>query len=84
MDSDPAITVLRKHTNGWMTILALALLAVGLLACLYVLVGVPAEAQTVSDAPTASSPAPVSAPPLRRPSYLTRPRLKLRRSDRHL
>jgi hypothetical protein len=73
VDSDPAITVLRKHTNGWMTILALALLAVGLLACLYVLVGVPAEAQTVSDAPTASSPAPVSAPPLHRPSFYPAP-----------
>ena len=69
MDSDPAITVRRKHTNGWMTILALALLAVGLLACLYVLVGVPAEAQTVSDAPTTSSPAPVPAPPLRHSSF---------------
>jgi hypothetical protein len=69
VDSDPAITVLRKHTNGWMTILALALLAVGLLACLYVLVGVPAEAQTVGDTTTTSSPAPVPAPPLRHPSY---------------
>jgi hypothetical protein len=69
VDRDPAITVLRKHTNGWMTILALALLAVGLLACLYVLVGVPAEAQTVGDTTTTSSPAPVPAPPLRRPSY---------------
>ena len=68
MDSDPAIRVLRKHTNGWMTMLALALLAAGLLACLYVLIGVPAEAQTVSDATTGSSAAPVSAPPLRRPS----------------
>jgi len=73
VDSDPAIRVLRKHTNGWMTILALALLAAGLLACLYVLIGVPAEAQTVSDATTGSSAAPVSAPPLRRPSFPSYP-----------
>ena len=30
-----------------MTVLALGLLAVGLLACLYILIGFPAEAQTV-------------------------------------
>jgi hypothetical protein len=73
VDSDPAVKVLRKHTNGWMTILALALLAVGLLACLYVLMGVPAEAQTVSDTTTSPSPAPVSTPPVRRPSYYPAP-----------
>ena len=44
MESDPASRTLRKHTNVWMTVLALGLLAVGLLACLYVLIGFPAEA----------------------------------------
>ena len=48
MDSDPASRAPRKHTNGWMTVLALGLLAVGLLACLYILIGFPAEAQAVS------------------------------------
>ena len=59
MDSEPAIRVARKHVNGWMTVLALGLLPVGLLACLYVLIGVPAEAQAVGDAPTNSHPLPL-------------------------
>jgi len=37
------------------------------------LIGVPAEAQTVGDATTGSSPAPVTAPPLRRPSFPSYP-----------
>src|SRR5271155_3557878 len=47
MESDPPSLAARKHTNGWMTVLALGLLAICLLACLYVLIGFPAEAQAV-------------------------------------
>ncbi len=68
MDSEPVSRARRKHTNGWMTVLALGLLGAGLLACLYVLIGVPAQAQTVGDSttePTASAPAP-AAPVYRR------------------
>lgn len=57
MDSDPASRV-HKHTNGWMTVLALCLLAVGLLACLYVLVGFPAEAQVTGSTDSITTPAP--------------------------
>jgi hypothetical protein len=61
MDSDPLRRTPRKHTNGWMTALALGLLAAGFLACLYILIGVPAQAQAVtgSTAEPAVSPAPV-------------------------
>ena len=52
MDSDPASRARRKHTNGWMTVLALGLLALGLLACLYILIGFPAEAQAVGGSTT--------------------------------
>jgi hypothetical protein len=66
MDSDPAGRAPRKHTNGWMTVLALGLLAVGLLACLYILIGFPAEAQAVNGS-TITAPAntatPAYAPP---------------------
>jgi uncharacterized membrane protein YciS (DUF1049 family) len=47
MESDPASMAENKHTNRWMTMLALGLLAICLLACLYILIGFPAEAQTV-------------------------------------
>lgn len=47
MESDPASMAEHKHTNRWMTMLALGLLAICLLACLYILIGFPAEAQTV-------------------------------------
>ena len=47
MESDPASMAESKHTNRWMTMLALGLLAICLLACLYILIGFPAEAQTV-------------------------------------
>jgi hypothetical protein len=47
MESDPASMAEYKHTNRWMTMLALGLLAICLLACLYILIGFPAEAQTV-------------------------------------
>jgi hypothetical protein len=78
MDSDPAGRAPRKHTNGWMTVLALGLLAVGLLACLYILIGFPAEAQVSgsttapasSGAPANVSPAyasPAFTQPIRRP-----------------
>src|ERR1700691_5781994 len=62
MDSDPLRRVRRKHTNGWMTALALGLLAAGFLACLYILIGVPAQAQAVGD----STPAPPATAPLYR------------------
>ena len=67
MDSDPASRAVHKHTNGWMTVLALCLLAVGLLACLYVLVGFPAEAQVTGS--TDSIPAPAPQPVRRQPLY---------------
>ena len=57
MYSDPASRMPRKHANGWMTVLALGLLVVGLLACLYILIGFPAEAQVTGDAPTTVAPA---------------------------
>ena len=68
MDSVPAGRVPRKHTNGWMTVLALGLLALGLLACLYILIGFPAEAQAVNGS-TVESPTPATptySQPLRR------------------
>ena len=61
MDSDPASRALHKHTNGWMTVLALCLLAVGLLACLYVLIGFPAEAQVTGSTDSITTPTPVPA-----------------------
>jgi hypothetical protein len=78
MDSDPAGRAPRKHTNGWMTVLALGLLAVGLLACLYILIGFPAEAQvngSTTTPPSTGTPANVSpayaspalTQPIRRP-----------------
>ena len=60
MDSDPASRAARKHANGWMTVLALGLLAVGLLACLYVLIGFPAEAQAVGGSTESTQPLPGS------------------------
>ncbi len=65
MESEPASMAEHKHTNRWMTMLALGLLAICLLACLYILIGFPAEAQTVggstidpatTQAPGASTP----------------------------
>src|SRR3984957_2792959 len=69
MESDPASMAEHKHTNRWMTVLALGLLAICLLACLYVLIGFPAEAQTVggSTIDPAASPTPAA------PAY-TQPR----------
>jgi hypothetical protein len=72
MDSVPASRAARKHTNGWMTVLALGLLAIGLLACLYVLIGFPAEAQAAAGStitPPAASPAPSSTSSAPVPSY---------------
>ncbi len=72
MYSDPASRMPRKHANGWMTVLALGLLVLGLLACLYVLIGFPAEAQvngsTVEPSATAAPPysSPAGAQPFRR------------------
>ena len=74
MYSDPASRMPRKHANGWMTVLALGLLVLGLLACLYVLIGFPAEAQvsgpTVEPSATAAPAyrAPAVAPSFRRQS----------------
>jgi hypothetical protein len=45
MGSSPASATAPKHAGGWMTVIALGLLAVALLVCLYVLIGFPAEAQ---------------------------------------
>jgi hypothetical protein len=64
MESNLPSRSTRKHTNGWMTVLALGLLAVGLLACLYVLIGFPAEAQVTGD--TVPTPAPAYPQPIRR------------------
>jgi hypothetical protein len=66
MESDPLRRAPRSHTNGWMTALALGLLAAGLLACLYILIGVPAQAQAVGGSTT--EPAPTPAPSYT-PSY---------------
>jgi hypothetical protein len=66
MYSDPASRMPRKHANGWMTVFALGLLVLGLLACLYVLIGFPAEAQVTSVEPT-TTPAPAYTAPA--PSY---------------
>ena len=57
MVSGPASTVRRKHANGWMTVIALCLLAPGLVASLYLLIGFPAKAQ-VTGAPSRAPPAP--------------------------
>ena len=62
MYSDPASRMPRKHANGWMTVLALGLLVLGLLACLYILVGFPAEAQVAGDSPATVAPAAPAAP----------------------
>jgi hypothetical protein len=65
MESDPASMAEHKHTNRWMTMLALGLLAICLLACLYILIGFPAEAQTVggSTIDPATTQAPASTVP---------------------
>jgi hypothetical protein len=68
MHSDPASKASRTHTNGWITVLSLGLLVFGLLACLYVLVGFPAEAQVAGSStagPAVSTP-PTTAQPYRR------------------
>jgi hypothetical protein len=62
MDRDSASSASRKHANGWITILALGLLAIGLLACLYVLIGSPAAAQVVSSTTQGSAVSPAPAP----------------------
>jgi hypothetical protein len=75
MDSNPVSLAARRHANGWMTAAALCVLALGLLACLYVLIGYPAEAQVTGStiappAPAQSVPsdvAPSPFRPLRRP-----------------
>ena len=66
MDSEPLSGVRRRHTNGWMTVLALGLLGAGFLACLYVLIGVPAQAQAVGGSTTEPT---FSAPPPATPLY---------------
>jgi hypothetical protein len=65
MHSDPASKASRTHTNGWITVLSLGLLVFGLLACLYVLVGFPAEAQVTGSStavPAVSAPPPATQP----------------------
>jgi hypothetical protein len=68
MDRDSASSSPRKHANGWITVLALGLLAAGLLACLYVLIGFPAAAQETGNSTPgpAATPSSVSTQPLRR------------------
>jgi hypothetical protein len=66
MDSDPIRRTRRRHTNGWMTALSLGLLAAGFLACLYILIGIPAQAQTVGGSTTAPT---LAAPPSTAPFY---------------
>jgi hypothetical protein len=74
MESNSPGSAARKHTNGWMTVLALCLLAVGLLACLYVLIGFPAEAQvTGSSTDIIATPAPAYPQPVRRQSAAAYP-----------
>lgn len=78
MDSVPASRVARKHSNGWMTVLALGLLALVLLACLYILIGYPAQAQAVSGSTAETTPnpaysSPVPAQPYRRPAVANSP-----------
>jgi hypothetical protein len=66
MESESLGRVPRKHSNGWVTILALGLLAVCLLACLYVLIGFPAQAQVTGstlETPTQSAPPVTPAAP---------------------
>jgi hypothetical protein len=74
MDRDLVSTEPRTHARGWMTVLVLGLLAIGLLACLYILIGFPAEAQAVGGstiAPTAPATSPnPPAPYYRRPQPL--------------
>jgi hypothetical protein len=66
MDSDSLRSARRTHTNGWMTALSLGLLVAGFLACLYILIGVPAQGQTVGGSTTESG---LSAPPAAAPVY---------------
>ena len=53
----------RKHANGWITVTALSLLAAGLLACLYVLIGFPAVAQDVTAPGSATAACPAGMLP---------------------
>jgi hypothetical protein len=74
MEGESLGRVPRKHSNGWVTILALGLLAVCLLACLYVLIGFPAQAQVTGstlETPSQSAPPVTPAPAVRRaaPAY---------------
>ena len=62
MYSDPPSRMARKYANGWMTVLALGLLALGLLACLYILIGFPAEAQATGSTTAGSTIEPRTAP----------------------
>src|SRR6202012_3530462 len=66
MDSEPLSRARHKHTNGWMTVLALGLLAAGFLACLYVLIGVPAQGQTVGGTTEPGVSAPTTPAPVYR------------------
>jgi hypothetical protein len=65
MDSGLLSRAPKKHTNGWVTVLALGLLVAGFLGCLYVLIGFPAQAQTAgapATEPPVSTAAPTAAP----------------------
>jgi hypothetical protein len=67
MDRDSASMAARRHAYGWMTRVALCLLAVVLGACFYGLFGSPAEAQVSGSAPASPGQSLTSAPPSQPP-----------------
>jgi hypothetical protein len=75
MDSIPASARERKHAGGWLTVIALGLLAVALLVCLFVLIGFPAEAQMNAVRRLTPTPSPAVSMP--------RPRIPVRYGASH-
>ncbi|MGC2400381.1 MAG: hypothetical protein WA510_11380 [Acidobacteriaceae bacterium] len=64
MASVPPTRVTRRHTNGWMTALALGLLLLAVLACFYILTGYPAGAQADTGALSEATSSPASSLPV--------------------
>ena len=62
MVDDSANLLPRKHAQGWMTLLALTLLVLGLFACLLVLAGTVAGAQVTGSTAQAAPVPPIPAP----------------------